>query len=95
MARVRNPKPSARPIYPTSGRIHILFNELAMRLACLREVVLLKDRLERSLGGRVLISPDFHAAANAEPTKKFHRKEWFAITSYERDSRLDAQELQV
>jgi hypothetical protein len=47
MARVRNPKPSARPIYPTSGKIHILFNELAMRLACLREVVLLKDRLER------------------------------------------------
>jgi len=25
-------------------------------------------------GGRVLISPDFHAAANAEPTKKFHQK---------------------
>jgi hypothetical protein len=97
MARVRNPKPSARPIYPTSGRIHILFNEFAMRLACLREVVLLKDRLERSQGdvGRVLISPDFHAAANAEPTKKFHRKEWFAMTCYEKDSRLDAQELQV
>jgi hypothetical protein len=39
-------------------------------------------------GGRVLISPDFHAAANAEPTKKFHRKEWFAIKCIERDSRL-------
>lgn len=50
--------------------------------------------VERSTGtqpgdvGRVLISPDFHAAANAEPTKKFHRKEWFAIKRIERDSRL-------
>jgi hypothetical protein len=57
--------------------------------------------VERSTGtqpggrGRVLISPDFHAAANAEPTQKFHRKEWFAMTCYKKDSRLDAQELQV
>jgi hypothetical protein len=34
MARVRNPKPRPRPIYPTSGNIHI-FEGCAMRLACL------------------------------------------------------------
>jgi hypothetical protein len=34
MARVRNPKPRPRPIYPTSGNIHI-FKGCAMRLACL------------------------------------------------------------
>jgi hypothetical protein len=34
MARVRKPKPRPRPIYPTSGNIHI-FKGYAMRLACL------------------------------------------------------------
>lgn len=34
MARVRKPNPRAMPIYPISGRIHILLKESVMRIAC-------------------------------------------------------------
>jgi hypothetical protein len=35
MARVRKLKPIARPIYPTSGKIHMAFWRFAMRIAWL------------------------------------------------------------
>lgn len=33
MARVRKPKPMARPMYPTNGKIHIVFSLGAMKIA--------------------------------------------------------------
>jgi hypothetical protein len=38
MARVKKAKLSPRPIYPTSGRIHMMIYTCAMRLAYLKVV---------------------------------------------------------
>lgn len=54
---MRKPKPEARPIYPTSGRIHILSDISATKFAYLernRGVVLLSiARVERGVWRRV------------------------------------------
>jgi hypothetical protein len=57
MARVKKPKPSARPMYPTSGRIHMVYVESsAMRIAWLRGELGLRwmcpFELERGIYGR-------------------------------------------
>jgi len=84
MARVKKPNPSASPMYPTSGRIHILFNELPMNFASLREVMSLTEPLGTRPGGRVLISPDFGAGKRRpqmpSPPKSLSGKTLFATT---------------
>jgi len=87
MARVRNPKPSPRPMYPTSGRIHmILYERCATRLACL------KVSYEKLIKGvnRTRISPNFwmprislHRPAENWPHQEDSQNCRFATTLYE------------
>ena len=86
MARVRNPKPSPSPMYPTSGKIHILFIFDAMSSACFvgRDMYLEKVSTKGVQQACSVSTPDFAADHGRKrwPTKNVRRKGGFATAIY-------------